>query len=170
MDRRISSARWWPSGDDADGKRNACRICMAPEQSFDYAQSLAKKPEPAAARQAQKRTGFYTHTVPMLLRTNDRSTHCSSQFPLMLNYIHKEKTMRTAMLAAIAAICLGLVATSTVSAAPTYGASMGAAAASLDLRQDAYVYRPYRRYDGYRGYYGYGGYQPCFQTCSNRAR
>ena len=97
----------------------------------------------------------------------------------MLNDIHKEKTMRTAILAAIAAICLGLVASSTASAAPAYGASMGAAAASLDLRRDAYVYRPYGRYYryggyrgsyGYSGYYGYGGYQPCFQTCPDRAR
>src|SRR6266851_576530 len=52
----------------------------------------------------------------------------------MLNNVQKEKTMRTAILAAIAAICLGLVASSTVSAAPAYGASMGAAAASLDSR------------------------------------
>jgi hypothetical protein len=84
---------------------------------------------------------------------------------------HKGKTMRTAILAAIAATCLGLVASSTVSAAPAYGVSIGAAAASLDLRQDAYVYRPYGRYygySGYRGYYGYGRYRPCFQTCRGR--
>ena len=79
--------------------------------------------------------------------------------------------MRTVILAAIAAICLGFVGSSTVSAAPAYGTSMGAAAASLDLRQDAYVYRPYGRYyryGGYRGYYGYGGYRQCFQTCPGR--
>ncbi len=53
--------------------------------------------------------------------------------------------MRTAILAAIAAICLGIVGSSTVSAAPAYGTPMGAADTSLDLRQNAYVYRPYGR-------------------------
>jgi hypothetical protein len=77
--------------------------------------------------------------------------------------------MRTAIVAAIAAICLGFVGHSTVSAAPAYGALMSAAAASLDLRQDAYLYRPYHRYHRYRGYYGYGGYRPCFQTCPGRS-
>ena len=83
--------------------------------------------------------------------------------------------MRTAIVAAIAVICLGFVGHSTVSAAPAYGALMSAAAASLDLRQDAYLYRPYHRYYGhhwdyrYRGYYGYGRYRPCFQTCPGRS-
>jgi hypothetical protein len=88
------------------------------------------------------------------------------------DHIHKGKTMRTAILAVIAAICLGLIAGSTVSAAPAYGASIAAAAAGLDLRQDAYVYRPHGRYygyGGYRGYYGYGGYRRCFQTCPGRS-
>jgi hypothetical protein len=79
--------------------------------------------------------------------------------------------MRTAILAAIAAICLGFVGSSTASAAPAYGDLMGAAAASLDLRQDTYVYRPYSRHYGYRGYggyYGYGGHRRCFQTCRGR--
>jgi hypothetical protein len=105
----------------------------------------------------------------------------------MLMTFMKRKPMRTAIVAAVTAICLGFVGSSTVSAAPIYGASISAAAATLDLRQDAYIYRPYRRYYGYRGYYGYrpyygyrryygyggyyryGGYRPCFQTCPGRS-
>jgi hypothetical protein len=41
--------------------------------------------------------------------------------------------MRIAILAAVAAISLGFFGNSTVSAAPAYGTSMGAAAAELDL-------------------------------------
>src|SRR5260370_39274616 len=85
----------------------------------------------------------------------------------MLNHIHKEKTMRTAILAAMAAICLGLIAGSTVSAAPAYGASIGAAAAGLDFRQDAHGYRPYGRYYGYGPYYGYGWEHRYYGYCGD---
>jgi hypothetical protein len=71
--------------------------------------------------------------------------------------------MRMAIFAAIAAIGFGFVGSSTVSAAPAYGTSMGAAAASLDLRQDAYA--------GHRWYYGYRShrrYRHCFQDCPGR--
>ena len=47
-----------------------------------------------------------------------------------------EIMMRIAILAAVAAISLGFFGSSTVSAAPAYGTSMGAAAAELDLAQD----------------------------------
>ena len=70
--------------------------------------------------------------------------------------------MRMAILTAIAAIGLGFVGSSAVSASPAYGTSMGAAAARLDLRQDAYVVR--------RSYYRphYRRYPHCFQDCPGR--
>jgi hypothetical protein len=79
----------------------------------------------------------------------------------MLNHIHKVRTMRIAILTAIAAIGLGFVGTSAISAAPPYGTSMGAAAARLDLRQDAYVTRRYHRPSTYQ-------FRHCFQNCSGR--
>jgi len=79
--------------------------------------------------------------------------------------------MRTVILAAIAAICLGFVGSSTVSAAPDYGTSMGAAAASLDLgRMPTYTVHTVGTTDtvGTVGYYGYGGYRQCFQNLSRQ--
>jgi len=73
--------------------------------------------------------------------------------------------MRMAIFAAIAAIGFGFVGSSAVPAAPAYGTSMGAAAASLELRQDAYVGR--RWYYGY-GYHPYRRYRHCFQDCPGR--
>jgi len=70
--------------------------------------------------------------------------------------------MRMAILTTIAAIGLGFVGSSAVSAAPAYGTSMGAAAARLDLRQDAYVVR----HSYYHPYYR--RYRHCFQTCPGR--
>ena len=70
--------------------------------------------------------------------------------------------MRMAILTAIAAMGLGFVGSSAVSAAPVYGTSMGAAAARLDLRQDTYVVR----HSYYHPYYRrHGRYGRCFQTC-----
>ena|ERR1700726_449978 len=74
--------------------------------------------------------------------------------------------MRVAIFVAIAAIGLGVVGSSAVSAAPAYGTSMQAAAANLDLRQHAYVvrrphYRPYYRPSTYQ-------FRNCFQTCAHR--
>ena len=52
--------------------------------------------------------------------------------------MNRDKTMRMAMLAAIAAVSLGFSG-SPISAAPANGASIDRAAASLDLRQDVVV-------------------------------
>jgi hypothetical protein len=88
------------------------------------------------------------------------ASRSSPQFALTLNHIQEETTMRMTIFAAIAAIGFGFVGSSTVSAAPAYGTSMGAAAVSLDLRQEAYA--------GRHRYYGYGSYRRyrhCFQDC-----
>ena len=70
--------------------------------------------------------------------------------------------MRMVLLTTVAAIGLGFVGSSAGLAAPAYGASMDAAAARLDLRQDAYVVRrPYYRSYSRR-------YRHCFQDCPGR--
>jgi hypothetical protein len=53
--------------------------------------------------------------------------------------MNREKATRTAILAAIAVMSVGFVGSSTVSAAPANGTSTGAAAATLDLKQDVVV-------------------------------
>jgi hypothetical protein len=72
-----------PSAED----RGFSFVAIGPRLIFQVVpgNDIRMRPEPFCHR------GVYTHAVPMLLRTNSRSTHCSSQIPPMLNYIHKEK-------------------------------------------------------------------------------